>query len=146
VHGRGFADLMTRLGRPDLIVDPRFRDDAGRSAHHAEFVQELVEAVASRTLDEWCDALHGCEIAWAPVQSERELHVDAQVVANGFIQDAGKPSSPALTLPASPVMFDEVPVSMRMAPEPGGDTESILQELGRSWQEIAALKDSGAVM
>ena len=55
VHDHGFADLMTRLGRPELIVDPRFKDDVGRSAHHREFVQELVDAMASRTLAEWCD-------------------------------------------------------------------------------------------
>ena len=45
------------------------------------------------------------------MQSERELHADAEVVANGYIQDAGKPSSPTLRLPASPIMFDGTPVA-----------------------------------
>jgi len=145
VHGQGYRDFAQRIGRPELASDPRFADEAARQAHHAEFVAELVDAFASRTLAEWCVALQGCEIAWSAVQAEGELHDDAQVVANGYIQDGGKETCPGLRLPASPVAFDEQPPSMRVAPEPGADTEAILQELGRSWEDIAALKAGGAV-
>ena len=50
-----------------------------------------------------------------------------------------------IELVASPVQFDERPARLRPAPEHGADTESILLETGRSWEDIATLRDEGAV-
>jgi crotonobetainyl-CoA:carnitine CoA-transferase CaiB-like acyl-CoA transferase len=145
VHEKGYADFAHRIGRPELLTDSRFEVESARHANHLEFTQLLAETFASRDLAEWCEVLHGGEVAFSPVQSQLELHSDPQVVANGYIQNAEKPSCPDLSLPASPIEFDEVPPSMRRAPEPGEDTEAILLQAGKTWDEISELKALGAV-
>jgi crotonobetainyl-CoA:carnitine CoA-transferase CaiB-like acyl-CoA transferase len=45
----------------------------------------------------------------------------------------------------SPAQFDELRPDLRRAPQHGEHTEEVLLELGRSWDDIVALKDAGAV-
>jgi crotonobetainyl-CoA:carnitine CoA-transferase CaiB-like acyl-CoA transferase len=51
-----------------------------------------------------------------------------------------------LTVVAPPVQFDGQPAPPRRAPELGEQTEEVLLELGLSWNELAELKESGAIL
>ena len=44
------------------------------------------------------------------------------------------------------VQFDEAPPTLRRAPEHGEHTEEVLLEMGISWEEIAAYKESAAIL
>jgi crotonobetainyl-CoA:carnitine CoA-transferase CaiB-like acyl-CoA transferase len=47
---------------------------------------------------------------------------------------------------ATPVDFSATPWGIeRRAPETGEHTEEILLELGKSWEQISTLRDSGAL-
>jgi len=84
---------------------------------------------------------------WAPVLSPAEVGVDPQAVANGYLPDVDKGDGRVYRGVASPVRFDQVAVgTLRGAPEHGESTEAVLLELGFDWDEIGALKKSGAVM
>jgi formyl-CoA transferase len=49
-------------------------------------------------------------------------------------------------LVASPVQFDEQPIEIRgPSPEMGQNTEEVLLEMGVEWEEIARLKQAGAI-
>ena len=48
-------------------------------------------------------------------------------------------------LVASPVQFDEQSIPLGASPELGQHTEEVLLELGLSWDEISAGKESGAL-
>jgi CoA:oxalate CoA-transferase len=47
-HDGLFGVLATVLGRPGLVTDPRFADNAARTAHRDELTAELEEALAAR--------------------------------------------------------------------------------------------------
>jgi crotonobetainyl-CoA:carnitine CoA-transferase CaiB-like acyl-CoA transferase len=142
---RYWKDLCQHLGRPDLVDDPRFVDHQARSTNSRECTQELKATFASRTLAEWKRALTGTEGVWEPLQSPAEVHHDPQVVANGYI--ARVPSGGTdVALVTGPVQFDEKPAAPTAAPAHGQHTEEILLELGLTWDEILAHKESGAVM
>jgi crotonobetainyl-CoA:carnitine CoA-transferase CaiB-like acyl-CoA transferase len=79
------------------------------------------------------------------VQTAAEASHDPQVVANGFVVDV-EGSSTTFPLVASPVQVDGAPLTLTRAPDHGEQTEEVLLELGRTWEEIAALKASGAVL
>jgi crotonobetainyl-CoA:carnitine CoA-transferase CaiB-like acyl-CoA transferase len=44
------------------------------------------------------------------------------------------------------VQFDEQPAALRACPELGEHTDEVLASLGYSWDEIVALKMSGAIL
>ena len=51
-----------------------------------------------------------------------------------------------MKLAGYPVRFSDTPAHIaREAPEFGQHTEEVLQELGYSWEEIAKLRDEGAI-
>jgi crotonobetainyl-CoA:carnitine CoA-transferase CaiB-like acyl-CoA transferase len=49
-------------------------------------------------------------------------------------------------LPAGAVQFDEQPAALHPCPELGADTDEVLASIGYSWDEIVALKVSGAIL
>jgi crotonobetainyl-CoA:carnitine CoA-transferase CaiB-like acyl-CoA transferase len=143
---RFWPDLCRRIGRPDLIDDPRFADGMSRYEHREACVAELDAVFGSRTLAEWKEALADAEGVWAPVQTAVELHDDPQVVANGYVTEVKRDDGVTFPLVASPVQFDGSEVVLQPAPEHGQHTEEILLELGCSWDDIARHKESGAVL
>jgi crotonobetainyl-CoA:carnitine CoA-transferase CaiB-like acyl-CoA transferase len=138
-------DWVTRLGRPDMIDDPRFATDAARTENKVECMGILDEVFATKTLEEWKEALDGFTGVWTPVQTLAELYEDPQVVANGYLPSMTAGNGDEVQLVANPAMFDETPVEVDRAPELGEHTELVLMEAGLDWDRIAALKESGAV-
>jgi len=46
---------------------------------------------------------------------------------------------------SSPVQFDEQVPTLRAAPDMGQHTEEVLLAAGYSWEDLASLKESGAI-
>lgn len=61
---RAWGDFCRRIGRGDLLDDPRFADMDRIGAHHDEAVAELTATFAARALAAWTDRLRGFDEAW----------------------------------------------------------------------------------
>ena len=142
---RYWRDFCRLIDRDDLADDPRFADLAVRRTNAAACVAELDREFARRDFVEWKELLAGLDAPWAPVQAVTELLDDPQVQANSYIADVEAPGGVTYRLPNVPVQFDGEPAQLQRAPEHGEHTEPILIELGLDWDEIAALKDAGAI-
>ena len=80
------------------------------------------------------------------MQNAEELHDDPQSVANGYLPEVDGADKGRFKLVASPVQFDETPLAIRgPSPEMGQHTEEVLLEMGVEWEEIARLKEAGAI-
>jgi crotonobetainyl-CoA:carnitine CoA-transferase CaiB-like acyl-CoA transferase len=133
------------IGRPDLATDDRFAGAEALTEHSAEAAEELAAAFASRTGDEWRDALQKFSGQWSMVQDCLEAASDPQVVANGYIQNYETANGTPFRMVAPPVRFGgEVAAAMR-APEFNEHGDAILEELGLSWDEIVELKVANVV-
>ncbi len=143
---RYWFDFCRLIGRKDLSDDPRFADIHVRRENGQACIAALDEEFAKRTLAEWKELLSDLDAPWAPVQSVPELLDDPQVKANGYIGDVVIDGDVAYRLPAVPVQFDGQSPALRRAPEHGEDTETLLTELGYTWDDITALKEAGAVL
>jgi len=142
---RHWPPLARAVGHPEWQGDPRFATLAGRAAHAVEIIAQLDAIFATRSRDDWGKVFDAeQDLWWAPVQSVDEVMADPQVHAAGGFVDV--PDGAATTkLPATPVDFGGTPWAPRaMAPEHGQHTDEILTELGRSPQQIAALRAGGA--
>jgi crotonobetainyl-CoA:carnitine CoA-transferase CaiB-like acyl-CoA transferase len=145
---RSWPDFCTRIGRPDLLADPRFADAEQRAHHCAECVAEIDKAFADRTLDEWRSALAGADFVWEPMQTPGEVGRDPQILANRYLATVETLGDDTITpiLVASPVQFEEQSCTpLRRAPYVGEHTEEILVEAGLTWDDIGRLKTEGAV-
>jgi crotonobetainyl-CoA:carnitine CoA-transferase CaiB-like acyl-CoA transferase len=142
---RYWAPVCTAIGRPDLVDDPRFATFAARADNRAECIALLDEIFLTRTLDEWAAVLDGVAV-WGPVRTAREVHDDPQVAANGYLPEVDAGDGTMFRLVASPVQYDETPVTPIRSPEHGQHTEEILLDLGYDWPQILAMKDAGTIV
>ena len=143
---RFWPDFCEHIGRVDLLTDPRFIDGAARYTNAKECVAVIDEVFASKTFEEWKQALATLAGVWAPGQMASELVDDVQVKANGYLSRVDRADGKSYDLVANPVQMDESADQLVAAPEHGQHTEEILLELGLDWDQIIAHKDSGAVL
>jgi crotonobetainyl-CoA:carnitine CoA-transferase CaiB-like acyl-CoA transferase len=132
-------------GRPELAADDRFVDHHARGRHAGELATVLDELFATRSFAEWKELLGRIDAPWAPVQAVEELLDDPQVIANDYLGEVTLEDGGSYRLPRVPVQFDEEAPDLRRAPEHGEHTESVLLELGYSWDDIAAFGADGVI-
>src|SRR4051794_30708694 len=83
---RHWRELCNAIGRPDLLDDERFETSAHRSKNSQTLVEELDNAFAKRTLEQWRTAFSREQFAWDVVTKASELVSDEQSRANGLVQ------------------------------------------------------------
>ncbi|HEU4430161.1 MAG TPA: CoA transferase [Myxococcota bacterium] len=144
---RYWADLCRRIGRPDMILDPRFENSPARFENRGACIAELDKAFAQKTLAEWRVAFEGMEGPWAPMQTPRELHEDRQAIANGYLQEVDGGKRGRFTLVRSPAQFDGQRAELRRGPEMGEHTDEVLMEkLGLTMEQLLEHKASGTIL
>jgi crotonobetainyl-CoA:carnitine CoA-transferase CaiB-like acyl-CoA transferase len=142
---RFWADFCEHIGRPDMITDARFESGMARFQNREACVAELDAVFASRPLAEWRERLATVEGVWAPMQTAKEVGHDVQAVANGYLTEVDRGDGTSFTLVASPVQFDETTPGLTPGPDMGQHTEEVLLAAGYTWEELAALKETGAI-
>jgi len=142
---RFWADLCRHIGRPDMMADPRFENGMARFQNREACVAELDAVFGSRTLAEWRERLATVEGVWAPMQTAKEVGNDPQALANGYLAEVDRGDGTTFTLVASPVQFDETTPALRPGPDMGQHTEEVLLAAGYTWDDLAALKEAGAI-
>ncbi len=142
---RYWEEICRAIGRDDLLGDPRFADARSRFQNRRECVAELDRTFAGEPLAVWRERLRSLETPWAPMQLPGELHDDPQAAANGYLAQVPGGDAGHFGLVASPVQFDQQPVALEPSPELSQHTEEVLLDLGLDWDELAKLREVGAI-
>lgn len=144
--GRHWPPLCRAIGHPEWAEDARFATREARALNGKELLRLLDEVFAMKPLAEWGRLFdREDDLWWAPVQTPDEVVADPQASAAGCwvgVPDEGTTH----LMPATPVDFSGTPWGpVGSAPAPGQHTDEILRELGRTREQIEALRERAAV-
>lgn len=142
-YWKGFCEA---IARPDLVSDERYATVFTRAQHSLEFIALLDSIFATKTRAEWGEIFDRFDLVWGPVQSVAEVVRDPQARALGAFAKVPHRTGQEIEVVRSPIEFSATPASVRhAAPELGEHTEEVLLEHGYTWEDIAALKEKGAI-
>jgi crotonobetainyl-CoA:carnitine CoA-transferase CaiB-like acyl-CoA transferase len=148
IQDRYWSDFCAALEIRDLTNDARFNTMKQRGKNRRELIAILDKRFATKSRDEWMTILkHGGDFIYTVVNTIDDLPNDPQVLANEYIVDYEHPVAGKTQLVGVPVALSQTPGNARgRAPELGENTEMILTELlGYSWDEVAKLREGGAI-
>lgn len=139
-NDREWAKLATdMLDRPDMAADERFATNQGRVADRAAIDAVLAPAVAALTADDAIALLHRTGIGCALVSTLEEVVAHPQLVERQRWLTVPAPDGPVDT-PLAPPISSTWDTPAGAVPALGSHTESILRELGRDDDAIAAMR------
>lgn len=136
--------LIERIGRADLLADPRFATNEARLAHREKLTALLDAEFSGQPMAHWQDLLAG-HVPVAPVYTLGAALDNPWLETIGLKGEVAHPDNPQLKVLASPLKFDGQRPPNRAAPLLGADSEDILAELGFAADEIADMRRSGVI-
>jgi crotonobetainyl-CoA:carnitine CoA-transferase CaiB-like acyl-CoA transferase len=127
-----FQRLMRAIGKPEMAVDPRFGNNAGRVEHEQEidgaigaWTRANDSATVLRTLDE-------ASVPGGPIYSVADMAADPHFNARGLFQSVDIEGE-ALKIPAIMPFLSDTPGGTRTpGPKLGEHTDEVLRSLARA--------------
>jgi len=137
--------VMTAIGRPDYVDDPRCTPPIT----DLEVVRELRAVLdgffAGVTLEEAGALLGEADVIWAPLATLADVAADPQAHEAGCFIETPDGWGGSFKAPAAPVRFPGVDTSPRTAaPKLGEHTAEVLRELGYDEAQVQAMLADGA--
>ena len=163
-NDRLYGILCTKIGKPQWILDDRFKTNALR-VQHRDILEELIESeTRKKSTKEWLDILDGCGMPYAAINDIQTtlnhehgmyLVTDDQpllslkiiVLARGMVQEVDHPSCGPIKLVNTPVKYSAANPGIRTPPPTlGQHTDEILLEvLEMTNEDVQSLKSEGVV-
>ncbi|WAL84005.1 CoA transferase [Pandoraea sp. XJJ-1] len=135
------------VGREELIGDPRFATVAARAENVKEWFEVRGAPLTHKTTAEWLEILQGADIAVKPCHTLDTLQRDPHLQAVGLLQSDDHPTEGKTVAIRSTISFDDAYPPLRSFAQPRGwDTCAVLEEMGYSADQIAALIEEGTAV
>ncbi len=141
-----FKRLMNAIGRPDLADDVSLGNNAGRDARADELYAAIDAWVRDHDGDAVLATMEAAQVPASAVLSVADMFKDAQFIARDMFEQVSLPGGQPMKIPGIVPKLSDTPGSTEwLGPKLGEHTDEILAGLGYAPQEIAALREKGAV-
>ncbi|MDD5100066.1 MAG: CaiB/BaiF CoA-transferase family protein [Syntrophales bacterium] len=137
--------LCDQLGLARLKEDPRFLTNKDRVANRDQLNAILEPVFQTKTTAEWCERLLKVGIPTGKIRTIAEIFNDPKLIANRMVVEVDHPKAGRIKVLGNPLMMSEATQEYRPAPLLGADNEEILAGLGFGADEIARMKEKGAI-
>lgn len=143
VVGNPLFERWARLmGEPHWLTDPRYATDEARGDHSVEISTRMSTWTASRTTAQALAELAAARIPCGEVLTPAQALTNEQIADRGFLVETDYPGLPRpAPVARMPVDFSGTDTGVkRRAPTLGEHTAEILEELGYTPADVAALR------
>ena len=140
-----WTQLCGVLDRPDLLADPRFATNPLRFANRVVLREIIAPLLAARPSAMWVAACARATVPCGHINHMHEVFADPQVRHRGLAITLPHHSGRDIAVVRSPLNLSGTPVVHRPPPALGSDTDAVLEGLGRTPDDIAALRQRGLI-
>ena len=141
-----FAKLCNALEIPEVATDPRFASNKLRFENYDAIKEILVKKFLEKDAEVWYKTLVDAGVPCSLISTIDLLVKNEQVVARNMIIDFDHPVAGNTHVANTPIRISGVEGGFRTVPPLlGADTEEVLKGLGKTDEEIAALREKGAI-
>ena len=141
-----FKRLMLAMGRIDLAGDPQLARNDGRVPRAAEIDAAIQGWCDTQTIDAALATLQAADVPAGKIYSVRDMMSDPQYLARGMFEQHQFADGTPVKMPAITPKLSATPGQTRwLGPTLGQHNEEILQQLGYTSEDIAALRKDGVL-
>ncbi|KQW87024.1 formyl-coenzyme A transferase [Massilia sp. Root418] len=145
IQGHAWAPICRAIGKPEWIEDPAYMTASARQDKIFDIFGTIEAWLADKTKFEAVNILRKFDIPCAPVMTMKELANDESLRASGTIAEVDHKERGKYLTVGSPIKFSDLKVEITGSPLLGEHTNEVLETLGYSSREIAALHEAKAV-
>ncbi len=143
---RNWPWFARAIGRPELIDDPRFKDNFSRLQHNDELEAVVYEWAGGQRAKEVYRSAGAARAPIAFVHTLGDLMESEQLRAREYFQQVDHPVAGALTYPGAPFRMSGVEWEACRAPLLGEHNVAVYcEEMGLSRQDVGHLRAAGVV-
>ncbi len=147
IEDHQFHAMCRVLDREDLITDPRCKTMIDRFMNAETLFAEVEGELRRWTTQELVDRADQFGAPLAPANGVADMMADPQAVHSKIVVDVPHENAGTLRYLRSPARFSKTPTSFRAHPPKLGEhNDQVLREAGYSEEEIASLREAGAVI
>lgn len=140
-----WVQLCQTIDRPDLLADPRFKDNPGRLTHREALIELLEETFLTRTSDDWVAALLAVGIPAGTMLTYPEAFEGEHGRARDMRLAIEHPVEGTIPNIGFPVKMGGTPQQVRLPPPLLGEhTQDVLAEIGIDGSALVELTARGA--
>jgi crotonobetainyl-CoA:carnitine CoA-transferase CaiB-like acyl-CoA transferase len=146
-NDKQWRHFFQAIGRPEVFdTDARFASQNQRLVNIDHVYGYLAEVLATRTTAEWLELFERTDIPAARMYGIDDILADEHVLATGFVRTVRHPTEGELRVTAVPTEWSDSPPRERgPAPVLGEHTGEVLAQAGYTDDEIAQLREQGAI-
>ena len=143
---RLFQRLCGVLGHAEWSDAPEFVNNPSRVRNRAKLAALIEDVMSQQPRRHWLSAFEAAEIPCGPINDYATVFADPQVAERRMVLETDHPVLGRLRTLGSPIKMSVTPTdASRRAPLLGEHTDEVLREFGLTAEEIADMRDRGAI-
>ena len=145
-NDKHWHSFFKTIGQPERMQEPMFATHTQRAANIDAVYAEVGRLMKQRTSAQWRALLDAADVPNMPMASPADLLADPHHQATGFVRTVEHPTEGTLYTTGVPTQWSTTPPAAAASPAPllGQHTHTVLQQLGFTNEEIAAMQATGA--
>ena len=145
IQGHAWEPICRAIGKEEWIDDPAYNTARARQDKIFSIFAIIEDWLKDKTKFEAVNILRKYDIPCAPVMTMKELAYDPSLRASGTIVEVDHKERGKYLTVGSPIKFSDLKVEVTGSPLLGEHTDEVLERLGYTSREIAALHEARAV-